>query len=137
MSDFTSCGRCGKIFLNPGKAHELCTHCRGDESVELSAREALRLVKNTLRDAQAAGALLTMPEVAQQTGVSEERVWGFITSGEIDTAGFEDPQVRDFVQKRRRELLKSQGRPEQHSEAEQPVKPRSGFYTRTDDERRR
>jgi hypothetical protein len=135
MSDFTACARCGKIFLNPGKTETLCPRCRGDEAVELSARDALRLVKNTLRDAQAAGALMTMPEVARATGVSEDRVWGFITSGEIDTASFDDPQVRDFVHKRRRELLK-QG-PGGAEEQSEPGKPRSGFHMRTDDERRR
>lgn len=137
MSDFTSCGRCGKIFLNPGRAHELCTRCRGGDGTELSARDALRLVKNTLRDAQAKGVLLTMPEVAVATGVEEDRVWGFITSGEIDTAGFEDPQVRDFVQKRRRELLKQQGAPTPAAAPAEPEKPRSGFHGRTDDDRRR
>jgi hypothetical protein len=135
MSDFTSCGRCGKIFLNPGKVHDNCPHCRGDESLELSARDALRLVKNTIRDAQAKGDLLTMPQVSELTGVSEERIWNFITSGEIDTASFEDPAVRDFVHKRRRELLRQGGQP--HAGEPLETKQRSGFHMREDDERRR
>ena len=35
--------------------------------------------------------------VTEVTGIAEERIWNFITSGEIDTASFDDPQVRDFV----------------------------------------
>jgi hypothetical protein len=135
MSDFTACGRCGKIFANPGKVQEFCPRCRGDESLDLSARDALRLVKNALRDAQARGELMTMPQVAVATGVAEERIWTFISSGEIDTASFDDPQVRDFVQKRRRELLRH-GQPSQPEPGE-AAKPRSGFHTRDDDDRRR
>ena len=77
-----------------------------------------------------------MPEVAELTGIPEDVVWGFINSGEIDTASFNDPHVREMVVKRRRELLR-------HSEtaaappADKPAPAHSGFHARTDDERRR
>jgi hypothetical protein len=136
MSEFATCAQCGRIFANPGGQHNMCTRCRGDETHELSTRDALRLLKGTLRDAQARSELMTIPELSKATGVDEQRIWGFISDGEIDTASFNDPQVRDFVFKRRRELLKQSQAPAE--EKAQPQEHHHGFHHRnSEDERRR
>jgi hypothetical protein len=100
----------------------------------MTARDALRVLKGTLRDAQARGDLMTITDLADATGIGEDRIWGFITDGEIDTASFNDPQVRDFVFKRRREMLK-QNMPA-HEERAEPHE-HHGFHHRTDEDDRR
>lgn len=136
MSEFANCTECGRIFANPGGEHTLCTRCRGTAGGPLSARDALRLLKSTLRDAQAKSDLMTIEDLSKVTGIDPQRIWGFISDGEIDTASFNDPQVRDFVIKRRRELLKQSA----HQD-EKPAAPdhhhHSGFHNRADEDERR
>jgi len=99
----------------------------------MTARDALRALKSTLRDAQARGELMTITDLAEETGIDEQRIWGFINDGEIDTASFNDPMVRDFVFKRRRELLK-QSHP---AHEEKPEPEHHGFHHRADEDERR
>ena len=138
--EFIRCKGCGIIFQSSEGA-ELCPKCvKSAESGHAfqDKKEMLRFLKNLLRDAQAAGEYLTVTELSTRTNIAESQIWTFIHSGEIDTASFDDPHVRDFLVRKRREL--SQVKWKASSEAElkggREKKPR-GFHSRLDDERKR
>jgi hypothetical protein len=135
--EFTKCEQCGLIFANPGGEEVLCSKCRQVEPESISSRELLRKLRNLLRDFQVQGAFLTIPELAEKAAVSEERVWHFIHTGELDTASFNDPEVRDFVVKKRKEMLKSRVNPSDTGQS-QPgtARPKtSGFHLRVEDDK--
>ena len=67
----------------------------------------LRSAKDALKDYMAKGEYLTIPELAEKTGVLEADIWEFIRKGEIDTVQFDDPHVREYLVNKRREQLKS------------------------------
>lgn len=135
--EFTKCAQCGIIFANPNGTQTLCAKCRDEAPAFDSPRELLRFLKNTLRDAQAHGEFLTIPELAAKAEVTEDRIWTFIHAGEIDTAGFNDPQVREYIARRRKELMKNrQAGSEQSPEPKEGgrAKP-SGFHLKVEDDR--
>jgi len=142
MTDFTRCERCGIIF--PRTENEtLCPKCseRGDEilTTELrSKQEILRTLKNIIRDAQAKGEFLTVAELSESTKIEEATIWEYIQSGEIDTATFDDPEVREFIVRKRREQMKSL---RSAKRAEEPPRDATtkirGFHSRSDDDKRR
>jgi hypothetical protein len=136
-TEFTKCEQCGLIFANPNGEQSLCPKCRQAEPGEISGKDLLRKLRNLLRDAQCQGAFMTIHELAANAQVNEDRVWHFIHTGELDTASFNDPEVRDFVVKKRKEMLKSRvGQPE--SPANQPgtARPKtSGFHLRVEDDK--
>lgn len=138
--DFTKCEQCGIIFANPDSQQQLCPKCRHEAPQTISTREQLRLVKNELRDQQAQGCFLTVEELSEHTGVEQSTIWHFIHSGEIDTASFNDPGVRDFIVKRRKERMKAAlGTAQEHDEkpaVDQAARVKSsGFHIKVDNDR--
>jgi hypothetical protein len=139
VPDFSKCNTCGIIFNNPDGAHQQCPKCRSGPPELDSQRDELRLLKNTIRDNQAIGEYMTVPQLSEKTGVNSEQIWHFIRSGEIDTAGFDDPSVRDFLVRKKREQDKlARQLQDQSTGKKQPVdtkKKRSGFHLRSDDDK--
>jgi hypothetical protein len=135
--EFIKCEQCSIIFPSQDSSQTLCPKCRKEESKVVSDRDMLRALKNTLRDAQTAGMYLTVAELSRKTDITEERIWRFIHAGEIDTASFNDPGVRDFVVKRQKERLKtSVQKPEQQSKPDDKPKPKvSGFHLKIQDDK--
>lgn len=138
--EFIRCKGCGIIFQS-STGEELCPKCvRTAETGNafLDKKEMLRFLKNLLRDAQAAGEFLTVTELSTRTSIAESQIWDFIHNGEIDTASFDDPHVRDFLVRKRRELsqVKRKTSSEAESEGGREKKPR-GFHSRLDDEQKR
>ena len=137
---FIRCEVCGIIFPDEGEGHTRCPKCLAPEEPEEAVedpgtkREILRTLKNALRDAQSSGQFLTVPELAKQTEIEETKIWDYIQSGEIDTASFDDPKVRDFLVKKRREQLQGLvgDKPQKKSAPKKP----SGFHTRSRDDKR-
>jgi hypothetical protein len=138
VPDFSKCNTCGIIFNNPDGAHQQCPKCRSGHSELDSPRDELRLLRNTIRDNQAIGEYMTVPQLSEKTGVDSEQIWHYIRSGEIDTAGFDDPSVRDFLVRKKREQEKLARQMQDHS-AGKPLastkKKRSGFHLRSDDDK--
>ena len=144
---FTRCKTCGKIFPAAEPDDEICPKCLeeqasdeiGDDNDEQANRDRLRLLKNALRDAQAKGVMLNTHELSEQTGVREPTIWHFINNGELDTAGFDDPKVRDFMKRKRieraREAAKAMRGDSKPAAGEAKAKP-SGFHTRNDEKKR-
>ncbi len=133
--EFTRCESCGIIFPNEDGKHARCSKCRNEEAQSVSSRDLLRILKNAMRDSQSRGTFLTIHDLAQQTEIEEDRIWGFIHSGEIDTASFSDPEVRSFIARKKKELMKSSSKPvEQEPKPEEGSKRRSGFHLRTDND---
>jgi hypothetical protein len=81
-SEFTRCNSCGIIFHNPGHRDESCARCQPDWKPMLSDKDKLRLLKGILRDAQAAGQLLTIPQLAERSRIDYAEIWQFIQSGD-------------------------------------------------------
>jgi len=142
MTEFTRCERCGIIF--PRLENEsICPKCqeRGEEEPAVETRgkpEILRDLKNFIRDAEAHGMFLTVAELCQRTGVEEAIIWEYIQSGEIDTAPFDDPQVREFIVRKRREQMKSlRGGRTADPAPSSPTPKIRGFHSRADDEKKR
>jgi len=102
--DFSKCEQCGIIFLDPGNQNQLCPKCRDEEEVpEQSKRDVLRLLKNTIRDAQSRNVMLTVDDLSERTQIPAHIIWSFIQAGDIDTASFDDPQVKQFLARQRLE----------------------------------
>ena len=135
--EFTKREQCGIIFANSNGTQTLCTKCRGEEPAFESPRELLRYLKNMLRDAQAHGEFLTIPELASKADVTEVRIWAYIRTGDLDTAGFNDPQVREYIVKRRKELTKNrQAEPDQAPANKGPERSKhAGFHLRVEDDK--
>lgn len=138
VPDFSKCSTCGIIFNNPGGIHQQCSKCRSEPAELELPRDELRLLKNTIKDALAAGEFMTVPQLTEKTSVDAEQIWHYIRSGEIDTASFDDPNVRNFLVRKRREQDKlTRQLQEQTIDKEKPanVKKRSGYYLRADDDK--
>ena len=132
---FSRCKECGIIFHNPEGKYEKCPKCR-DDAGELSERDTLRLIRNTVRDFQAKGEFVTVKQLVNLTGVSEKQIWHFIKNGDLDTASFSDPQVREYIVRRRRELSRAV-KGKEASQSEKPEAPparSSGFHMKRDDD---
>lgn len=138
--EFTKCKGCGIIFQS-SEGETLCPKCRASEDTNqaiLDKKEMLRFLKNLLRDSQATGEFLTVADLSVRTKIAESQIWEFIHSGEIDTASFDDPHVRDFLVRKRREL--AQAKKSESSDSDSGSgrgKKRSGFHSKLDDERKR
>ncbi|MEZ5337748.1 MAG: hypothetical protein R3F46_05740 [bacterium] len=100
-----------------------------------SPKDKLRHLKSILRDYASHGKMLTIPQLSEESQLSDTVIWEFINSGQLDVATFNDPDVRDFVIKRRRERIKdAQTRqPQPVSSEPEPTSKRSGFHKRVDD----
>ena len=138
--DFSKCEQCGIIFLNPGNAHQTCPKCRNEEETAACEQDVLRLLKNTLRDHESRGELLTISSLADCTGVPERTIWEFIHQGEIDTAAMDDPEVRQYVARRRlereRSLQKQSGKPPSAAGGSANVlgaEKRTGYHSKRND----
>jgi len=139
--EFKKCKFCGMIFPDAGGQQDTCPRCRHEATTgELSQRDILRTLKNALRDAQSQGIFLTVPELAGRTGVEETMIWHFIQTDEIETASFNDPEVRSFIARRQMERLKTslgraqhEGKPARPGDA--PRERKSGFHLKIDDDR--
>lgn len=142
--EFTKCKTCGIIFLNADEAQALCPKCieqiDAEPGIDEDAddKDSLRILKNVLRDAQAKGEMLNTDALAELTGIPEPKIWHFIKTGEVDTAAFSDPKVREFLKRKRieraRELAKA-------ARGNSPSKPEAkkvsrGFHRSSDDKRR-
>lgn len=103
--EFTKCEKCGKIFPAREVGATQCPACRG-VSAELSDKDLLRQLKNTLRDVQSKGEFLDIPQLSAASKVEEDKIWHFINSGDISTASVDDPAVRDFLIRKKREQAK-------------------------------
>jgi hypothetical protein len=139
-AEFKKCKDCGMIFPDAGGQQELCPKCRHEDNAgEKSTRDLLRTLKNLLRDAQSQGQFLTVPELAKRSGIEEGVIWHFIQTDEIETAAFNDPEVRGFVARRQMDKLKAtQQRALQEHKPAKPEAPRehkSGFHLKVDDDR--
>ena len=135
--EFTKCESCGIIFPNQDGKETLCPKCRHTGSSGVSSRDLLRIVKNVIRDAQGRGVFLTVAEISKQTDVEEETIWGFIHRGEIDTASFNDPEVRTFIARKKMEKMQSVMKKKDEpadNESTKPNKPRSGLHFRREDD---
>jgi hypothetical protein len=134
--EFTRCESCGIIFPNQDGKYSQCPKCRNEVGQSASIHDLLRLLKNAIRDTQSRGAFLTVTELSAVTGIEEEKIWHFIHSGEIDTASFNDPEVRNFVVRRKKELMKSTIKAPSDTEAkpEEPARPKSGFHLKSKDD---
>ena len=134
-AEFLKCTECSIFFPRDEKGNDKCPKCRDEPYVPDSPRDRLRHLKNTLRDNAARGLMLTIPQLAEQSGLSDTVIWEFINSGQLDVASFNDPDVRDFVVKRKRERMREvQSRVAQPVSSEpEPTKKRSGFHKRIDD----
>jgi hypothetical protein len=133
--EFTRCESCGIIFPHAEGEYQLCPKCRHEDVHEVTSREQLRALKNTLRDVQSRGMFLTMHELSAACGVDEETIWHFIQIGDIDTASLSDPDVRSFVARRKKELMKG-AKPAGEQAAKPEETPRtkvSGFHLKVDD----
>jgi hypothetical protein len=142
MTEFTRCERCGIIFPRAAK-ESICPKCQelGEEEPAAETRgkhEILRDLKNIIRDAEARGVFLTVAELSERTEIEESTIWEYIQSGEIDTASFDDPQVREFIVRKRREQMKSMrsSRPPEPA-SRTPAEKLRGFHSRADDEKKR
>jgi hypothetical protein len=138
MQDFSKCESCGIIFHNPDGQHTTCSRCRESSDSPASEQDELRQLKNLLRDMRARGEYPTVVELSKQTGVSEDRIWGYIRSGEIDTASLDDPKVRDYLLRKRVEQAKAaqRQRGESAQPAEAPAERPSGFHHKKNDDKR-
>ena len=110
-ADFIRCESCSKIFPRREEGEVLCPACSNEtSSAGLSSRDLLRSAKDLLKDYMAKGEYLTIPELAEKTGVPEADIWELIRKGEIDTVQFDDPHVREYLVNKRREQMKSKVR---------------------------
>lgn len=135
--EFIKCEKCGKIF---GRSEEetLCPACREVDAGPKTPKELLRIVRNYIRDVQARGALMTLEQVAEETGVDYATIWEFIQRGDIDLARFDDPQVKSFLLQRRREQDKNlRHRVDEIKTAEPEQKKSGGFHLSDPDKRDR
>jgi len=142
MTEFTRCERCGIIFPR-SENEKLCSKCRERTEEETAAatrskQDILRTLKTTIRDAETSGVFLTVSELSERTGIEEPNIWEYIQSGEIDTASFDDPQVRDFVVRKRREQMKSFSSSKRLDQSSRGAATKiRGFHSRSDDEKKR
>lgn len=134
--EFTRCESCGIIFPNQDGKYTQCSKCRNDVAQGASIHDLLRVLKNTIRDTQSRGAFLTVTELSKLTGIEEDKIWHFIHTGEIDTASFNDPDVRSFIVRRKKELMKStlKAPAEAEPKPEEAHRPRSGFHLKSKDD---
>jgi hypothetical protein len=135
--EFTKCESCGIIFPNQDGTEKMCPKCRNEDASGMTVRDLLRILKNALRDAQGRGQFLTIHDLSTQTKIEEDKIWGFIHRGEIDTASFNDPEVRTFVARKKMEQLQSSVR--KHDSPAEPgtgkaQKPHSGLHFRREDD---
>jgi predicted DNA-binding transcriptional regulator AlpA len=105
----------------------------------MSSADTLRMLKNAIRDVMASGEMITVTQLSEKTGIDESRIWHHIHSGEISTASFSDPQVKDYMHKKKVERIqmkrKMSGKHEEPAkEAPKEKKPKSGFHISSDDE---
>lgn len=144
MTEFVRCDNCGIIFQQL-EAETTCPKCREltgaqAEDAEPSTVETLRKLKNAIRDAEASGTFFTVDELSEQTGIAVPTIWEFIHNGEINTAPFNDPQVRDYIVRKRREQMKAlrgdKGPAPAPPASERPSKIR-GFHSRLEDDKKR
>lgn len=126
--DFTKCEECGKIFPQSAIGQTLCPACQGI-SAELTDKDLLRQLKNTLRDVQARGEFLNIFQLADESHVSEDKIWHFINTGELSTASFDDPAVRDYLVRKKRELAKQAKQPKEKMDEKDKRK----FYSKKKD----
>lgn len=133
-------------FQNIDGTQEECPKCRSgaDNAQPVNEQESskshLRLLKNTLRDAQVKGEMLNTSELSARTEIPEPRIWHFINSGEIDTTSMNDPKVREFIKRKRVELAREAARTKQDrtpEKSEEPARKTSGFHLKDKDDRRR
>ncbi len=133
---FAKCEKCNKIFAKEDAGPDICPRCSdtGQEVVDDKISQ-LRLLKNTIRDVQARGELITIPQLVESTGIDEDVVWKFISEGEIDTARFDDPEVREYMQRKRLEReqeLRRKGLRGDTDSGASESKPHRGFHIRRD-----
>lgn len=126
--DFTKCEECGKIFLQSAIGQTLCPACQGI-SAELSDKDLLRQLKNTLRDVQARGEFLNIAQLTEESQVAEDKIWHFINTGELSTASLDDPAVRDYLVRKKRELAKQAKQPKEKKDEGDKRK----FYSKKQD----
>ena len=136
-ADFSRCKKCNKIFAKTEASQVLCPACGGATKASGSKREQLYAVREVLKDAMAAGEFLTTPELAERCGVEQGVIWNMIRSGEIDTASFNDPGVRDYLVRKHREQQKQAQ--ETKPKKEKPEggtghKKSSGFHLKSKDD---
>jgi hypothetical protein len=139
VPSFIQCEACGKIFA-PAEGESRCASCRGVPEPGHTKRETLRVVKNYIRDLMARGEFGTIASVAAELDVSQSTIWGYIESGEIDLTPFDDPQVRNYLINKRREMDRARrdeaarpaGKP-----GPEPTQQPSGFHSTDRSERER
>ena len=102
MTSFETCKRCARIFDDTLRL-KVCPECIEKYGKDREFRAKLSLIRNFVKDQELAGNLLTVGGVAEGTSLPEEEIWIFIRLGEIDTASFNDPKVREFKLRASRE----------------------------------
>jgi hypothetical protein len=144
MTEFVRCDSCGIIFQQV-EAETTCPKClerAGEEEQDSGPGklEILRQLKNIIRDAEASGSFFTVDELSDKTGIEVPKIWEFIHSGEINTARFDDPQVRDYIVRKRREQQKAMRgikEPSPPPSASNSAAKIRGFHSRPEDDKKR
>ncbi|MEP0814949.1 MAG: hypothetical protein HRF49_09835 [bacterium] len=133
MPNFANCRSCNRVFDDVYRIGS-CPECIDAYSKNRDFRKKLSLVRNFVKDKELAGEILTVHELAEGVGLDEAEIWIFIRMGEIDTASFDDPKVREYKLRlaRRIEEEKRGARAELAEEIEKAI---HGFHSRPDRKR--
>ncbi|MCD6119490.1 hypothetical protein J7K50_06580 [bacterium] len=95
MGNYESCKRCGRIFEDNYRLG-VCDECVEKFGKDKEFRAKLSITRNYVKDMELKGELLSVGAVAEGTDICEEEIWMFIRLGEISTASFDDPKVREY-----------------------------------------
>lgn len=105
MTNFQSCKRCNRIFEDSLRLG-VCKDCIDKFGKDREFRAKLSIVRNYVKDREIKGEVLTVTGVSEGTGLPEDEIWMFIRLGEISTASFNDPKVREYKLRATREREK-------------------------------
>lgn len=133
MPNFNNCRSCNRVFDDVYRIGS-CPECIDAFSKNREFRKKLSLARNFVKDKELAGEILTVHQVAEGVGLDEGEIWIFIRMGEIDTAAFDDPKVREYKLRvaRRIEEEKKTSRQELAEEIDKVIR---GFHSRPDRKR--
>jgi len=126
---FIRCSQCGRAFVPASPEQTLCSSCNAKAVGQLTEEELLVTCRNYLREADDAGRLVTVDEVAEATGIPEEKVWEFIKGGLVSTLSFNDPKVRAYLLKKEQEQLRELMRETRQERDTAGEKPRGGYHS--------
>jgi hypothetical protein len=130
MTSFESCKRCNRVFEDSLRLG-VCKECIEKFGKDREFRAKLSVVRNYIKDREIKGDMLTVRGVAEGTGFPEDEIWMFIRLGEISTASFNDPKVREYKLRAVREREKP-SREDADKIAEDIKRITGGYHSRQD-----